>query len=68
MCASDKQTATENVTFWCFIVEEKTQKNLRGVGKKKIYKPHIPALNDWLGLWEGRSLSISELFWRVTIK
>ena len=32
MCTRDKQTATENVSRWCFILYEKTQKNLRGVG------------------------------------
>ena len=32
MCARDKQTATENVSRWCFILYEKTQKNLRGEG------------------------------------
>ena len=32
MRTRDKQTATENVSRWCFILYEKTQKNLRGVG------------------------------------
>ena len=30
MRARDKRTATENVRCWCFIVLEKTPKNLRG--------------------------------------
>ena len=32
MRARDKRTATENVRCWCFIVLEKTPKNLRGKG------------------------------------
>ena len=32
MRARDKRTATENFRCWCFIVEEKNQKNLSGGG------------------------------------
>ena len=31
-CARDERTATENVSYWCFILSEKTQKNLSGGG------------------------------------
>ena len=30
MCTRDEWTATENVRYWCFILNEKTQKNLIG--------------------------------------
>ena len=32
MRGRDKRTATENVRFWCFIVQEKTPKTLEGGG------------------------------------
>ena len=37
-----KQTATENVSRWCFIIYEKTQKNLRGGGGQPL--PPSPRL------------------------
>ena len=42
MCTRDKQTATENVSRWCFILYEKTQKKLRGVGGGGGTTPPVP--------------------------
>ena len=44
MCTRDKQTATENVSRWCFILYEKTQKKLREVGGGGTTPPVPPAL------------------------
>ena len=68
MRASDKKQLLKSSRADVLSSRKKLRRTSEGGGKKKIYKPHIPALNDGLGLWEGRSPSISELFWRVTIK
>ena len=67
MCTRDKQTATENVSRWCFILYEKTQKNLRGVGgggsnhSPRSPRPVRPRVN--LNACKWALLSIIIFYW-----
>ena len=41
MCARDERTATENIMCRCYILQEKTQKNLIGGGGGRGHPPRL---------------------------